>query len=266
MKAPPTLIPGADGAIPPLHLDFTLGQAATVTADVVDGNGTLLLRVLSEQRAAGVNAFDWYAAQELPDGRYKLIVTAQVGTKYVSVPLDFVVDRTMSALALLQPLISPNGDGSNDRLTVTFSLAAAVPMRLEIVDAAGIVIATVAQGMFGPGPQVLEWDGSANGVSVPDGAFTARLTVTDALGDVSASLPFAIDLTAPVLKILDPKTLKFSLTEPATVTLMVNGRRLIKLAPKGTFTVPRNGIVKTVTAQPVDAAGNAGPLVSATVR
>ncbi len=266
VKAPAILMPAADGAFPALHLDFTLGQPATTTVDVVDGSGALLARVFSEQRAAGVNVFDWYAAQELADGRYRLIVTAQAGAKVVSMPLDFVVDRTLSGLALVPPAISPNGDGANDGLTVTFSLAAAVPMRLEIVDPAGLAIATVAQGTYGPGPLTFAWDGSANGVSIPDGAFTARVTVTDGLGDVSAAVPFAIDLTPPVLRILDAKALKFSLTEPATVTLSVNNRRLVKLAPKGTFTVPRTVVVKTVTAQAVDAAGNAGPLVSATVR
>jgi flagellar hook assembly protein FlgD len=266
VKPPPTLIPAVDGSVPPLHFDFTLGQPALVTIDVVDINGAVLARILSEERAAGVNAFDWYAASQLADGRYKLIVTAQVGAKIASIPLDLLVDRTVSGFALLQPVISPNGDGTNDRLTATFSLSAAVPVRLEIADAVGTVIATVAQTTLGPGPQLLEWDGLANGVSVPDGAFTARLTVTDAQGDVPVSLPFVIDLTPPVLKILDARNLKFSLTEAATVTLMVNDRRLIKLAPKGTFTVPRSVVVKTVTALPVDLAGNAGPLVSATVR
>jgi flagellar hook assembly protein FlgD len=267
VKSQPTLIPAADGTMPPLHFDFTLGQPALVTIDVVDINGAVLARVLSEERPAGVNGFDWYAATELVDGRYKLIVTAQAGTKTVSAPLDLLVDRSVSGFMLLQPVISPNGDGTNDVLTTTFALAAAVPVRLEIVDGAGAVVATVAPvAAVGPGPQVLEWDGTADGVSVPDGAYLARLVVTDAQGEVPVSLPFTIDLTAPVLRIVDAKTLKFSLTEAATVTLMVNQRRLIRSAPKGTFTIPRSVVVKTVTAVPVDLAGNAGPLVSATVR
>ncbi len=189
VKAPPTLIPAADGNMPPLHFDFTLGKPALATIDVVDMNGAVLARILSEQRAAGANAFDWYATPELPDGRYKLIVTAQAGVETISAPLDLLVDRTVSGVALLQPVISPNGDGRNDVLTMTFSLAAAVPVRLEILDETGAVVATVAQATLGPGLQVLEWDGLADGVSVPDGIFTARLTVTDAQGDVPVSLP-----------------------------------------------------------------------------
>jgi hypothetical protein len=141
-----------------------------------------------------------------------------------------------------------------------------VPVKLEIVDQFGAVVATVAQATLGPGSQVLEWDGSVNGFGVPDGSFIARLTVTDGLGDVAIPLPFRIDLTPPVVRILDAKSLRFSITEPATVTVMVNGRRLVKAAPAGVFTLPRTVVVKSVSAQAVDAAGNTGPLVSATVR
>jgi flagellar hook assembly protein FlgD len=266
VHAPPVLIPGADGTVPPLHLDFTLGQEASATVDVLDANGIPLERILGERRAAGVNSFDWYAAQQLPDGRYTLVVAAQAGTKTASTTLDLVVDRTVSSFALLQQVISPNGDGASDRLTATFTLAAAVPAKLEILDAFGLVVTTVLQTTLGPGPQLLEWDGSANGVSVPDGQYTARLTVIDGLGEVALSLPFAIDLTPPVVRILDAKALRLSLTEAATVTLMVNGRRVTKLAPAGTFTIPHGVVAGTVSAQAVDAAGNVGPLVSATAR
>jgi hypothetical protein len=266
VQAPPVLTPAADGTFPALHVTFALGQAATVSADVLDADGLPLARILDEQRPAGANALDWFAAQELADGRYRLAVAARAGTRAAGTTLDFVVDRTVSGPALLQPAISPNGDGVADKLTATFALAASVPVKVEIVDAAGVVVTTIAQATLGPGPQVVEWDGSANGISVPDGAFTARLTVTDALGDVALALPFAIDLTPPVLRILDAKTLRFSLTEAATVNLMINGRRLVKVAPAGVFTVPRTVVVKTVSAQAVDSAGNVGPLVSATVR
>jgi flagellar hook assembly protein FlgD len=249
-----------------LHLDFTLGQAAAATVDVLDANGIPLARILGERRVAGVNSFDWYAAQQLPDGRYKLVVAAQAGTKTASTTLDLVVDRTVSVFTLLQPVISPNGDGASDRLTATFALAASVPVRLEILDAAGLVVTTVHQTTLGPGPQLLEWDGSAAGVSVPDGPYAARLTITDGLGDVALALPFAIDLTPPVVRILDAKALRLSLTEAATVTIMVNGRRVTKVAPAGTFTIPHGVVTGTVSAQAVDAAGNVGPLVSATVR
>ena len=65
------------------------------------------------------------------------------------------------------------------------------------------------------------------------------------------------------LPLLDPRALRFTLSEPATVTLLVNGAAEVKSEPAGTFAVPppRAG-VQTVTAQARDAAGNVSATVS----
>ena len=77
------------------------------------------------------------------------------------------------------------------------------------------------------------------------------------------SLPLTIDTIPPVLKLLDAKTLKFSLSEPAAVTVVVNQKtRLVKNAPKGTFTFAYSGVVTGLTAVAQDAAGNVGPAVT----
>jgi hypothetical protein len=63
--------------------------------------------------------------------------------------------------------------------------------------------------------------------------------------------------------LLDLATLRFQASEPATVTLLVNGQPRDVAAPRGTFTVPWTGPgpVTAVSAQPRDAAGNAGAIV-----
>ena len=96
-----------------------------------------------------------------------------------------------------------------------------------------------------------------NGARLADGKYAATLTVSDALGDVQFPLPLSIDTTAPVLTLLDARTLRFSLSEPATVTVLVDGQtRLVHGEPKGAFTVPYAGAVTQVSAQAQDAAGN----------
>jgi hypothetical protein len=66
-----------------------------------------------------------------------------------------------------------------------------------------------------------------------------------------------------VLTLIDAKTLEFSLSEPASVTVVVNQKtRLLKNAPKGTFTVGYTGAVTGLTAVAQDAAGNVGPVVT----
>ena len=55
----------------------------------------------------------------------------------------------------------------------------------------------------------------------------------------------------------------FTLSEPATVTLLVNGQTKIAVGePAGTFAVPFVGTVTSVVAQAQDFAGNLSPPVS----
>ena len=54
---------------------------------------------------------------------------------------------------------------------------------------------------------------------------------------------------------------RFQLSEPATVSFVVNGQQLAMAAPKGVFTVPFAGRATFVSALPRDAAGNVGALV-----
>ena len=69
-------------------------------------------------------------------------------------------------------MISPNGDGVNDTVTFSFTLAQNVPVRVEIVQD-GFAVATPFQGQLGVGPHAVDWDGTTNGCRLPDGAYVA---------------------------------------------------------------------------------------------
>jgi hypothetical protein len=261
VASPSVITPNADGSGDTTTISFTLGTAAQVYAQVVDAGGAPLLTLLNETRPAGANSFVW-GAHVLPDGRYRLAVTARARGKTSTKAADVVVDRTLAGLQSSLPVLSPTGDGVNDTVTFSFALAQNVPVRLEIVQG-GFAVATPFQGQLGVGPHAIDWDGTANGVPLPDGAYSVLVTVTDALGDVQLSLPLTIDTAPPVLTLLDAKTLKFSLSEPASVTVVVNGKtRLLKNAPRGTFTVGYTGAVSALTAVAQDAGGNVGPAVT----
>ena len=257
LAAPAVAAPAPDGSGGAVHATFTLGRPALVTAQLLDASGTALPVLLGQQLDAGPQAFDWDASA-VPDGRYRLVVTAKPSAgKAATSSLDLVVDRTLTGYATVSPAISPNGDGVLDSESFSFTLAASVPLRLEIQQG-GVVLATVFSDRIGPGPQVLAWNGQdANGVPLPDGAYQAVATFTDALGDVSVSLPLTVDTTPPVLTLVNPQTLRFMLSEPATVTLLVNGQTVVKVELAGGFNVPPpKAGVQTVSAVAQDAAGN----------
>ncbi len=261
---PNVITPNADGSADSATVSFTLGTAAKVTAQVLDTDGAPLLTLLNEQRLAGNNSFEW-GASVLPDGRYRLVVTATAlsGAKSVSKSVDIVVDRTLAALDAEPRTISPNGDGVADTTTFSFMLAQNVPVRLDIEQNAAVV-ATAFEGQLGIGPHTLTWDGTSNGAPLPDGNYVAVVTVTDQLGDVQLSLPLTIDTTAPVLTIVNAQTLKFTLDEPATVTILVNQKkRIVHGEGKGTFTIATQGAVHQLSAEAEDLAGNISAVVSA---
>jgi flagellar hook assembly protein FlgD len=252
----PAGVPGGGAAT----ATFTLGAPAQVTAQVLDAAGVLQISLVDEKRAAGSNTLTWDASG-LPDGRYSLVVAAVSGGKRIAKSVPVVVDRSLTGLAESVPAISPNGDGIDDTVSFSFALALDVPLRFEIQQA-GVVAASLFEGRLGVGPHTLAWDGTANGARLPDGRYTLVVTVTDALGDVQLQLPLIIDTVPPVLSLVDPATLQFTLSEAATVTVVVDQTiRLVQSEPAGAFRVPFAGGVVQLSAGAQDAAGN----VSATV-
>ena len=258
---PVVLAPVGDGTGDASTVTFTLGAPATVTAQVRDAGGAPVLSLPATQRTAGSNGFTWSAAA-LPDGRYLLVVTARAGAKSVSKSVPVTVDRTLTRLAPASAVLSPNGDGLADSAAFSFDLALGVPVRLDI-EQGGVIVASPFQGALGAGPHTLAWDGTANGVPLPDGRYAAVITVTDGLGDVRIPLPVTIDTRPPTLRLLDPLGLRFSLDEPATVTLVVDSEQQIVITePKGTFAIPFRGPAHTFSAQAQDAAGNSSAVVA----
>jgi hypothetical protein len=135
-------------------------------------------------------------------------------------------------------------------------------VRLEIRSGAMTVAAPFA-GSLPAGVATIPWNGVGFAGPLLDGAYEAVLTVSDALGDVPLSTSVVLDTTPPQLQLLDRATLLFSLDEPATVTVVVNGTTtVVQQQAAGTFGVPVAGAVTSVTAQAVDAAGNRSAAVS----
>jgi hypothetical protein len=194
--APSVIAPAADGTGATSTVGFTLGGPALVSASVLDASGASLGTVLDEQRPAGNNTFVWQLGS-LPDGRYRLVVTAAAGTRSVTKTDDVIVDRTLTGLAASARVISPNGDGVDDGLTLSFALTQNVPVRVD-VQQSGVVVATPFQGQPGLGQHTVDWDGTANGAALPDGRYVVVVTISDALGDVQLPLPLTIETTTPV--------------------------------------------------------------------
>ena len=252
--SPTVLTPIGTSTALPVTVGFTLGAPAAVVVQAVPATGTPV-KIFVGDVPAGASTFQWDVAA-LPDGRYTLTVTAAAGSATATQSVQLVVDRTLTGLAASPSAFSPNGDGQNDSLALTFSLARPVPLQV-VVQKDGVAVATIFSGQLGPGAQALTWDGTANGQRLPDGNYVAVVTANDTLGTVSLLAPFTLDTTPPAFTAVNGAALQFSLSEPATISGTVNGQAVTYAAPAGTVTVPwTGGAVTSFSLTARDAAGN----------
>jgi hypothetical protein len=81
---------------------------------------------------------------------------------------------------------------------------------------------------------------------------------TTPVSTVVQTVDFALDLTAPRLLLVSAPELRFSINEPADLTVTLDGSRIVRvrrLTP-GRFTVPSGGPFTTIRAVARDFAGN----------
>jgi hypothetical protein len=96
------------------------------------------------------------------------------------------VVATAPPLALAPAVISPDGDGADDKLDIGYSLDAPSTVRLDVLAADGSTVDTlVPDAPLPAGGQSARWGGESLAGIVADGTYTVRLTVTDAAGQVA---------------------------------------------------------------------------------
>jgi hypothetical protein len=188
-------------------------------------------------------------------------VIGAVGADGASVTqqLPVGISRALGPAALEPSVFTPNGDGTRDELTVSFQLDTPASVRLRLLRE-GAWVATPFSGPLEAGAQSVNWDGSKRVGAARDGAYTAVLEVTDAVGTSQVTLPFTLDRHAPSIKLL-ARPLRVWVSEAAAVTVRVNGSLRRSSLPKA-GSVPLSGIrkLRTLVVVARDAAGNKGTL------
>jgi flagellar hook assembly protein FlgD len=252
--APGVVTPNGDGRSDEAKVSYRVSVPALVTATVLDSLGDLVATLFSQRRPAGASEFDW-SDVALPDGRYRLVLAAKDDRgKQVQSTVQLYVDRTLASFTADAPAISPNGDGRLDSLAYAFQLNAPAHVRLRILRGTSVV-ATPLDADLAAGPQNLTWDGGG----LPDGRYSAVVSATDSLITVKQSVLVRIDRVAPALRLVSFRLLRFWVSEPAQVTVVLNGREhQLAIQRAGFFRVGHNGRVRAVRAYARDLAGNQG--------
>jgi hypothetical protein len=233
-------------------LTYRLTSPSFVTATVLDASGNAVATLLRKFQKAGRKTVAWPPGMPA-QGQYRLSLVATDSTgRKAEASLPVTVDWTLRNFASSATSFSRS-------VEISFELGGAAYVQLRIVSGT-TTVATLADGELEAGPEQFEW----NAAGLPEGRYGAVLTVTDAFASVTRSRALRIDRTAPVLRLLSFRSLRFSLSEPAQVTLVLNGRaRRLTLKRGGVFRVGYGRTVRTLRAFAVDAAGNRGRVIRA---
>jgi hypothetical protein len=260
---PDTITPNGDGQADSAVLEYRLTAPAAVTVQLTDVTGAAVA-TLADNVPAGAGSHTLpVSGDSLPDGRYHLVVTARPVTGAASqTTLPFTVSRSLGFVAVTPTAFSPNGDGRNDTLTVSFSLTEPAVARV-VVERDGRWVATPLSGDLPPGPQTMSWDGSRTSGKLRDGSYEAVVEVQDAVGKVSFGVPFTVDTTPPRARFLPGRGIRISVDGPAALVIHVDRatvRRTVRKA--GVIRVPWPAPYRRVSVVATDAAGNRStPLV-----
>ena len=106
---------------------------------------------------------------------YRLIVQLTDGSEARFGPVSASVDARITESALTQVGPNPTGGG----LEIQYLVGRGGRVRLDLVDVAGRVVATLADQVQPPGRYLAAWDGRHEGRRVPSGLYVVRLTAPD---------------------------------------------------------------------------------------
>jgi hypothetical protein len=254
--APAFVLPNGSATAQQATLSYQLNTPSFVTATLVDSAGATVAPLFSRSRPAGTQTFVWKNVA-VPDGRYRISLVAKnpLGQQ-VQAFLPVAVDRSVGSLAQSFAAFSPNGDGARDATNFAFRLFAPAHVQLQ-VRRGKAVVATLLDADLGPGPSRIRWDGGG----LPDGSYSAVLSATDSLQTVQQPLALKIDRRAPVLRLISLRRLQFRLSEPARVTLVVDGRWKRLTLRKAVLFRAAGRVRHSLTAYAVDAAGNRSKVI-----
>ena len=260
---PEAISPNGDGQADATAVTYRTTAPANVTVELTDALGGVVATIVDRvwtQAGEHTASIDGSA---LLDGEYGVVITARTadGLAVQSV-VPLRVNRTLGLVTAGPVAFSPNGDGRKDRLTITFTLAAPADVRVRI-ERDGNWVASPLTGTFVAGTQRFVWDGSRSSGRLRDGAYVAVVEATNELGTISYGVPFASDTTAPRVRILPGRRLAVDVSEPATLTFVIDGQSLRReVAKAGAVRIPWTGPAIRVRVVAWDAAGNASAPVT----
>jgi flagellar hook assembly protein FlgD len=282
--APTAITPNGDWSGEQTEVSFRVSRPATLEVRVVNASSGVLVRTLlaSGARPAGAFALVWKGGDGtgafVPDGLYRIEVSAEAEVEQITRSVTVVVDKTLGGVSAVPTALSPNGDGVRESLRVGFELTRQATVRVQI-RRKGKVVRTVLSGSLAAGAYAANWDGKrADGGPVGQGPASAVVLATTSLGERVLSRPVRLDTLRPVARILSLRKvgavvrLRFSLNEAAQVRIWYgrshwnDGDSIVRRRTAGTHPFSRRVNARYVRIVALDTALNRSKAALARVR
>jgi hypothetical protein len=190
---------------------YTLTAPATLTATLLSPTNDVLATLLAAAKPAGAQTLAFTPPPGLARGRYTVSLSATSGVRIAATTVPLVIDDAIAAYS---------ATGSS----LSFTLVRA-PTALSFQVLRGATVVATPPVSSALGPQTLTWDGRlANGARARDGTYTLALTLTDDLGTFARTSEVTLDTTAPHVRVLSYRAMRFAVAEAATLRLVVAGK------------------------------------------
>jgi hypothetical protein len=126
----------------------------------------------------------------LPDGEYQPVIRLVGEHRTITLPNIIELDTTPPAVASYSPKgfthISPDHDGRNDKLLITYTVNG---------PAHGVLLVDGRQAVFTRGKKLhgtMPWNGTVDGQLQPPGKYVLSIAAQDAAGNRSKPVPFIV--------------------------------------------------------------------------
>jgi flagellar hook assembly protein FlgD len=223
--APDPFSPNGDGQNDAAVLSFEPAEDGSARVSVIGGDDTILRRVTGWKAVTTVQQeVEWdgrissgSGLAAAPEGAATLLLELRdLAGNTARTRVNVTVDQTLRLTSVSGDTFSPNGDGVNDSVTLSFRLTRAADVTATVVRS-GSAVRTVQLGRLAVGARTVDWDGKLDGGGMAtSGRYSLEVSAAGSLGVTGVARDLTADLRPP------------KLTVPATAAAAY--RRTVRLA------------------------------------
>ncbi len=200
-----------------------------------------------------------------------LVTAVSIGAVVLLLAVTFAADWMRAPqvnISAAGQMLSPNGDGSYDVLTVNYRLSDDARVTARVYGGASVIRTLAENEQQIAGDHFLTWDGRTDqGITAADGNYRIEISAGGAMRSTAQSVPAQVDTQPPAIQLANmPDGMQVNkevitlegVTEPGAIVLLAGSSQPLRVDGTGRFSFQYklNDGDNRVDLQASDAAGN----------